>query len=201
MSMIFSKELPQSSLTSQDDQSSLCMEKFDNPPRTLYDEIGQQEQDFNSAAPHHDEDWKSLVFRLQVENTSLVNSLHETNNNLMQSRREKEDLEEFIQRQTETTDKIVSRLKDTMTNLIENQKSPKLDDYHGQIIQEKDNQILDLVFQKQYLLMENEALKESQQEINEYYGILPREPTNPLFKLRSCVYALIALQRFIRKDQ
>lgn len=40
----------------------------------------------------------------------------------------------------------------------------------------------------------------SQQEINEYYGILPREPTNPLFKLRSCVYALIALQRFIRKD-
>lgn len=47
MSMIFSKELPQSSLTSQDDQSSLCMEKFDNPPRTLYDEIGQQEQDFN----------------------------------------------------------------------------------------------------------------------------------------------------------
>ncbi|KAL9542801.1 hypothetical protein PS6_009614 [Mucor atramentarius] len=195
MSMIFSKELPQSSLTSQDDQSSLCMEKFDNPPRTLYDEIGQQEQDFN------DEDWKSLVFRLQVENTSLVNSLHETSSNLMQSRREKQDLEEFIQRQTETTDKIVSRFKDTMTNLIENQKNLSLDEQHDQIIQEKDNQILDLIFQKQYLLMENQALKESQQEINEYYGILPREPTNPLFKLRSCVYALIALQRLIRKNQ
>ncbi|KAK4511521.1 Transcription elongation factor spt6 [Mucor velutinosus] len=194
--------MPQSSLTSQDDQSSLCMEKFDNPPRTLYDEIGQQEQDFSSAAPpQHDEDWKSLVFRLQIENTSLVNSLHETNSNLMQSRREKEDLEEFIQRQTETTDKIVSRLKDTMTNLIENQKNIKLGDHYDQLIQEKDNQILDLIFQKQYLLMENEALKESQQEINEYYGILPREPTNPLFKLRSCVYALIAVQRFIRKNQ
>lgn len=43
MSWVFTKELPQSS---QDDQSSLCLEKFDNPPRTLYDEIGQQQQDF-----------------------------------------------------------------------------------------------------------------------------------------------------------
>lgn len=46
MSLVFSKDLPQSSLTSQDDQSFLCIEKFENPPRTLYDEIGQQEQDF-----------------------------------------------------------------------------------------------------------------------------------------------------------
>jgi hypothetical protein len=43
MSWVFTKDLPQSS---QDDQSSLCLEKFDNPPRTLYDEIGQQQQDF-----------------------------------------------------------------------------------------------------------------------------------------------------------
>jgi hypothetical protein len=63
-------------------------------------------------------DWKSLVYRLQIENTSLINSLHETNSNLMQSRREKEELENFIQRQTETTDLIVSRL----TRIIENQK-------------------------------------------------------------------------------
>ncbi|CEP12541.1 hypothetical protein [Parasitella parasitica] len=148
----------------QDDQSSLCMEKFNNPPRTLYDEIGQQEQDFNSATQDQNEDWKALVFRLQVENTSLVNSLHETNNNLMRSRREKEDLEAFIQRQTETTDSIVARLKETVTNLIENQKrqtySQNKDTLHDEIMQEKDNQILDLIFQKKYLLMENDALKE-----------------------------------------
>lgn len=47
MSEVFTKELPQSSLMSYDeDEEPLCMEKFTNPPRTLYDEIGQQEQDF-----------------------------------------------------------------------------------------------------------------------------------------------------------
>lgn len=50
MSALFSKELPQSSLQSQEgDQSLLCLEKFINPPRTLYDEIGQQEQDFYTS--------------------------------------------------------------------------------------------------------------------------------------------------------
>jgi hypothetical protein len=47
MSIVFTRELPQSSVMSDDlDDDPLCMEKFVNPPRTLYDEIGEQEQDF-----------------------------------------------------------------------------------------------------------------------------------------------------------
>jgi cell fate regulator YaaT (PSP1 superfamily) len=46
MSFTFSKELAQSSLKSSDEQSLLSLNKFINKPRTLYDEIGQQEQDF-----------------------------------------------------------------------------------------------------------------------------------------------------------
>lgn len=34
--------MPHSSVTSQDED--LCLNKFKNPPRTLYDEIGQEEQ-------------------------------------------------------------------------------------------------------------------------------------------------------------
>ncbi|KAI8071924.1 hypothetical protein BDF21DRAFT_465322 [Thamnidium elegans] len=149
MSALFSKELPQSSLKSEEsDQSLLCMEKFINPPRTLYDEIGQQEQDFytslKSAQENTDLDWKSLVYKLQVENTNLVLSLQEANQDLMQSRREKEELQEFIQQQTETA----SRLRRT----IENQKQ--------QLKMMDNNKQLDLIFQKKFVLMENQALKE-----------------------------------------
>jgi hypothetical protein len=45
------------------------------------------------------------------------------------------------------------------------------------------------------------CIHHSQQEINDYYGIQPRKPIHPLFKLRSCVYALIALQRFSKSNQ
>lgn len=80
------------------------------------------------------------MYKLQVENTSLINSLHEANHNLMQSRLEKEDLENFIQRQTETTDAIISKLQ------AQNQ--------------EKDNRILDLIFQKNYISLENQAFRQ-----------------------------------------
>ncbi|KAI9271201.1 hypothetical protein EDC94DRAFT_656085 [Helicostylum pulchrum] len=149
MSALFSKELPQSSLQSQEsDQSLLCLEKFINPPRTLYDEIGQQEQDFytslKSAQENSDLDWKSLVYKLQVENTNLVCSLQEANQDLLQSRREKQELQQFIQQQTETA----SRLR----SVIENQKQ--------QLKIVDNNKQLDLIFQKKFLTMENQALKE-----------------------------------------
>lgn len=85
------------------------------------------------------------------------------------------------------------------------------------IIEQKNDQIIDLIFQKKYVLLENEALKErwlqhlalnyiwekstkitciSLQEVHEYYGIQPRlQSTDPLFKLKSSVYAIIAIQR------
>ncbi|GAA5800044.1 hypothetical protein HPULCUR_005466 [Helicostylum pulchrum] len=189
MSALFSKELPQSSLQSQEsDQSLLCLEKFINPPRTLYDEIGQQEQDFytslKSAQENSDLDWKSLVYKLQVENTNLVCSLQEANQDLLQSRREKQELQQFIQQQTETA----SRLR----SVIENQKQ--------QLKIVDNNKQLDLIFQKKFLTMENQALKESQREVNEYYGIqLNTTNHDPLLKWRSCVQALIAIQRFQKK--
>ncbi|CAO3640199.1 unnamed protein product [Mucor hiemalis] len=169
------------------DEISLNIDKFVHPPRTLYDEIGQGEQDAyitaKSAQKNSDVDWQHIVECLQDENASLVHSLKEINTHLMQSRREKEELEKFIQRQTKTTDKIVSRLKNQKESTNEEAK--------------KDSQILDLIFQKDYILKENRALKESQQEIQNYYGIkLNTNDSNLLFKWRSCVYALIALERF-----
>ncbi|KAI8077312.1 uncharacterized protein B0P05DRAFT_544558 [Gilbertella persicaria] len=190
MSFVFNKELPQSSLKSDDGQSLLCIDKFDNPPRTLYDEIGQQDKDFYH--PQTDMDWKSVVYRLQIENTSLINSLHEANTNLLQSRREKEDLENFIQRQTETTDQIVSRLRSKMENLMKQQEK------YSQLLTQQKLQTTDLIFQKNYVLLENEALRESQKEIQAYYGIQPiQRHKSLLFKWRACVYAVIALQRFL----
>lgn len=169
------------------DEESLNIDKFVRPPRTLYDEIGQGEQDAyitaKSAQKNSDVDWQHLVECLQEENASLVHSLQEINTHLMQSRREKEELEKFIQRQTETTDKIVSRLKYQKESTINETK--------------KDLLILDLIFQKDYILKENRALKESQQELQNYYGIqMNYQNPNVLSKWRSCVYALIALERF-----
>ncbi|KAI8336482.1 hypothetical protein BD560DRAFT_413643 [Blakeslea trispora] len=140
-------------------------------------------------APQNAADWKQLVYRLQVENTSLINSLHETNHNLMQSRREKEDLENFIQRQTETTDEIVSRLRLTVKNLL------KQNEENEALLTQQKLQSLDLIFQKNYLLLENQALKESQQELQIHNPIPYPKPL--LKKWRACVYAIIALQRFL----
>ncbi|OBZ89031.1 hypothetical protein A0J61_02909 [Choanephora cucurbitarum] len=189
MSVIFSRDLPQSSLKSDDGQSLLCLDKFEILPRTLYDEIGQQDRDFYDpqARSQQEEsqnaaDWKHVVYRLQVENTSLINSLHETNLNLMQSRREKEELENFIQRQTETTDEIVSRLKLTVKNLLKQNRENEA------LLAQQKLQSLDLIFQKKYLVLENQALKERSQL---------DDPIPPLKKWRACVYAIIALQRFL----
>ncbi|KAI8380002.1 hypothetical protein EDC96DRAFT_492606 [Choanephora cucurbitarum] len=187
MSVIFSRDLPQSSLKSDDGQSLLCLDKFEILPRTLYDEIGQQDRDFYDPHSAQQEDaqnaadWKHVVYRLQVENTSLINSLHETNLNLMQSRREKDELENFIQRQTETTDEIVSRLKLTVKNLLKQNRENEA------LLAQQKLQSLDLIFQKKYLMLENQALRESQ----------PDDPIPPLKKWRACVYAIIALQRFL----
>ncbi|KAI9353143.1 hypothetical protein BD770DRAFT_412533 [Pilaira anomala] len=183
MSLLFSKGLAQSSLKSEEsEQSLLCLEKFNNPPRTLYDEIGSQEQDFYYTSLKADLDWKSIVDKLQLENTQLVHSLKEANHHLIQSRREKDQLQSFIQQQTETA----SRLRNT----IENQKQ--------QLKMLDSNKQLDLIFQKKFILMENQALKESQEEIQKYYDIQIKNPLmhNPLSKWRSCVHALIAIQRF-----
>lgn len=59
MSFEFSRDLPQSSLMSQDEES-LNIDKFVRPPRTLYDEIGQGEQDAYITAKVHNKKKNSV---------------------------------------------------------------------------------------------------------------------------------------------
>ncbi|KAG2200387.1 hypothetical protein INT47_002301 [Mucor saturninus] len=151
------------SVTSQD--KDLCLDKFTNPPRTMYDEIGQEEQQvyLSLKSAQENNDWKSLVYRLQAENATLVQSLHETNTDLMHARKENEELQYFIQRQQDSANT-------------------------------RQDQLLDLIFQKQFLIQENKALSDSQKEMDAYFG--KHHQRDPLFKWRSCVHALIAIQRF-----
>ncbi|KAI8994590.1 hypothetical protein BDB01DRAFT_773342 [Pilobolus umbonatus] len=219
-SIIFTKDLPQSSLKS-DDGESLCMDKFTNPPRTLYDEIGDQSPDVydQQSLSSHSMDWQTVVKRLQNENTSLVLSLHDTHNDLKQSRNENRELEQFIQRHIETSDMVISRLRDTVIKLMSSRKEDdgksKQLEYELNELQSRYNQLkyqhehedkevndhllkkyLDIIFQKEYLMKENAALRQNEVKYTKLLKEqLPVKKMSALSRLRSHVYALIAVHR------
>lgn len=117
---ISTRDLPQSSLIIDSD-TSLCMDRFVDPPRTLYDEIGEQEQDVfitvKSAEEHIEKDWNIIVMQLQQQNESLMQTLQETTNDLEKSRHEKKELEYFIEQQMNMHEQTVEELNDKINQL------------------------------------------------------------------------------------
>ncbi|KAG0893673.1 hypothetical protein G6F63_002499 [Rhizopus arrhizus] len=168
------------------------MDRFVDPPRTLYDEIGEQEQDVfitvKSAEEHIEKDWNIIVMQLQQQNESLMQTLQETTNDLEKSRHEKKELEYFIEQQMNMHEQTVEELNDKINQLEEK----------FIIIQEqKSNEtILDLIYQKNYLMLENDRLKESEARLLKHVNVQPLQQKSQLSRWRSTTYALIAVQRF-----
>ncbi|KAG1349699.1 hypothetical protein G6F62_003496 [Rhizopus arrhizus] len=168
------------------------MDRFVDPPRTLYDEIGEQEQDVfitvKSAEEHIEKDWNIIVMQLQQQNESLMQTLQETTNDLEKSRHEKKELEYFIEQQMNMHEQTVEELNDKINQLEEK----------FIIIQEqKSNEtMLDLIYQKNYLMLENDRLKESEARLLKHVNVQPLQQKSQLSRWRSTTYALIAVQRF-----
>ncbi|KAG1058110.1 hypothetical protein G6F43_000102 [Rhizopus delemar] len=168
------------------------MDRFVDPPRTLYDEIGEQEQDVfitvKSAEEHIEKDWNIIVTQLQQQNESLMQTLQETTIDLEKSRHEKKELEYFIEQQMNMHEQTVEELNDKINQLKEKYI----------IIQEqKSNEtMLDLIYQKNYLMLENDRLKESEARLMKHVDVQPLQQKSQLSRWRSATYALIAVQRF-----
>ncbi|KAG1144342.1 hypothetical protein G6F38_006431 [Rhizopus arrhizus] len=168
------------------------MDRFVDPPRTLYDEIGEQEQDVfitvKSAEEHIEKDWNIIVMQLQQQNESLMQTLQETTNDLEKSRHEKKKLEYFIEQQMNMHEQTVEELND---------KINQLEEKYIIIQEQKSNEtMLDLIYQKNYLMLENDRLKESEARLLKHVNVQPLQQKSQLSRWRSTTYALIAVQRF-----
>ncbi|CAO3703519.1 unnamed protein product [Rhizopus stolonifer] len=109
-----------------------------------------------------------------------MQSLQETMNDLEKSRDEKEVLENYIRKQQEI--QISSR------QWVEEK---------SRMNQQLNDRVMDLIFQKEYLMLENNELKKSESELLRY---VDHQPFNlkGVSKWKSAVWAIIALQRFYK---
>ncbi|CDH57716.1 predicted protein [Lichtheimia corymbifera JMRC:FSU:9682] len=130
--MVFSKDLPQSSLI-LDSPVTLSQHLFKNAPRTLFDEMECRKADLQEPSIPHDHthgpldkhnndrveqfkvesefSWKSLVRRLREENASLLNTVKLTREDLRQVKYEKTELERTLRSGKQTSDKVISDLQ------------------------------------------------------------------------------------------
>ncbi|ORE09209.1 hypothetical protein BCV72DRAFT_302959 [Rhizopus microsporus var. microsporus] len=166
------------------------MDKFVDPPRTLYDEIGEQEHDafvtIKSAEENIERDWQRMVDQLQHENASLIHSLHEAMEDIIKFKREKDDLIRMMKEQKEMHDTAQRHLIERINQL----EKPK----------EINDRELDLIFQKNYLMMENRQLKESESRLLDYLDV-QRPLLTQVSKWRSIVYAIMAVNRFTKSNK
>ncbi|CDS12585.1 hypothetical protein LRAMOSA04771 [Lichtheimia ramosa] len=130
--MVFSKDLPQSSLI-LDSPVTLSQHLFKNAPRTLFDEMECRKTDLQEPSIHHDQandpmskqnndrieqfkvesefSWKSLVRRLREENASLLNTVKLTREDLRQAKYEKAELEKTLRLRKQESDKMINDLQ------------------------------------------------------------------------------------------
>ncbi|KAI7858092.1 hypothetical protein BDC45DRAFT_598380 [Circinella umbellata] len=120
---IFNKDLPQSSLII-DRSNSLSGAKFNNVPRTLFDEIGREFNDYDDLsfndnrtdqfAVDSEFSWKALVRRLREENASLLNTIQSTRDELSQILNDKTRLEDIVTSQEDTIHSLQDQLDSIM---------------------------------------------------------------------------------------
>ncbi|KAI7881769.1 hypothetical protein K492DRAFT_206604 [Lichtheimia hyalospora FSU 10163] len=130
--MVFSKDLPQSSLI-LDSPVTLSQHLFKNAPRTLFDEMECRKADLQEPSIQRDHttdpmskhnndrveqfkvesefSWKSLVRRLREENASLLNTVKLTREDLRQAKYEKVELERTLRLRKQTSDKMINDLQ------------------------------------------------------------------------------------------
>ncbi|KAI9254832.1 hypothetical protein BY458DRAFT_324029 [Sporodiniella umbellata] len=143
------------------------MDRFADPPRTLFDEIGDHNPfiTIKSVDERIEEDWNQVVFQLQEQNESLLQSLKETSQELLKYKKENELLTAQTQKQ------------------------------HHELLQRDRDQSRQ--FNNRVLELKNCHLKESQSQLfrhneNQNFTLTRKN------RLRSIVYALIAVQRFYK---
>ncbi|ORE17956.1 hypothetical protein BCV71DRAFT_227224 [Rhizopus microsporus] len=128
-------------------------------------------------------DWQRMVDQLQHENTSLIHSLHEAMEDIIKFKREKNDLIRMMKEQKEMHDITQRHLIERINQL---EKSKEISDRE-----------LDLIFQKNYLMMENKQLKESESRLLDYLDV-QRPLLTQVSKWRSIVYVIMAVNRFTK---
>ncbi|KAI9260496.1 hypothetical protein BDA99DRAFT_538107 [Phascolomyces articulosus] len=121
--VIFSKDLPQSSLI-MDHSKSFSADKFNNAPRTLFEEIGREFNEHEDVSINDNRtqqfaidsefSWKSLVRRLREENACLLATIQSTKTELAQAIDDKTRLEDIVIRQEES----IRGLQDQLDQIV-----------------------------------------------------------------------------------
>ncbi|ORX43567.1 hypothetical protein DM01DRAFT_1411573 [Hesseltinella vesiculosa] len=201
------KHMAQSSMISEDPAIERSASQFAHRPTTLFDDEYLQSLPLSKNKHHEDKaeqdpDWADMVRHLQQENQTLLNSLGKCHDSLLRCRKDKAVLEEMLENQKKLTlDQELGEHLDMQTETSWHRS--EIERFVEQVEHQQtlaNRQRADLLFQKQYLLLANQALKASEQEavtVLEELGVTKAKENLPAIrKWRACFWVLIAIQRF-----